>query len=362
MKRINKILIGLILIASMFLGIGYSAISNITLDITGSIIAEGKKAVTTPYIPRNFIEVEGTSLETGYTIEDSSGNQYVWVVVPRDTTVYSEEMLELDLEVLSETELANAYTTIETELHNYTSTYRNKTTYTDIFYSTNQHGFEDADAYNEHKNKMLASVFKYGGFYVGKYETGTNTARLTSKDALTTPVIQQNAYPYNYVKCIQAQTLASEMESGEYTSSLMFGVQWDLILRYLESKGFSQNDLNVNSKNLGNYINNYWTITNLNSKYYETSWVLMPYGPKGNSDKGILLSTGASDKFSQQGIYDLGGNVYEWTLEHSNNTTYPCVNRGGRYKSYGSGGPLSNRNYDEMNISVDFYGFRVTIF
>ena len=77
----------------------------------------------------------------------------------------------------------------------------------------------------------LSQIEKYGGFYVGKYETGTNTARLTSKDALTTPVIQQNAYPYNYVTNAQAQTLATGMTSGGRTSSLMFGIQWDLMLK-----------------------------------------------------------------------------------------------------------------------------------
>ena len=67
MKRINKILIGLILIATMFLGVGYSAISNITLDITGTISAGGVADETT-YLPTGFKKVDGTSLENGLTI------------------------------------------------------------------------------------------------------------------------------------------------------------------------------------------------------------------------------------------------------------------------------------------------------
>ena len=58
-----------------------------------------------------------------------------------------------------------------------------------------------------------------------------------------TPVIKQNAYPYNYVTCSQAQTLASNMEHGDRTTSLMFGVQWDLTLKYLEKKGVSTSRL-----------------------------------------------------------------------------------------------------------------------
>ena len=84
--------------------------------------------------------------------------------------------------------------------------------YTDEFYSTDQHGFADADAYDAHKDKMLESVFQHGGFYVGKYETGiadtepdvvdTNHEARTNKNQSIedyTPVIQANAYPYNFV-------------------------------------------------------------------------------------------------------------------------------------------------------------------
>ena len=64
---------------------------------------------------------------------------------------------------------------------------------------------------------MLKSVYQNGGFYVGKYETGIEDAPKTSGSSSTAPtekpVIKQNAYPYNYVTCSQAQSLASNMES-----------------------------------------------------------------------------------------------------------------------------------------------------
>ena len=102
-------------------------------------------------------------------------------------------------------------------------------------------------------------------------EIGLPAVKIEESLYLVIPVIKQNAYPYNKVTCSQAQTLASKMESGNYTSSLMFGVQWDLVLKYLETKqAASQDELNRNSTYWGNYCNNNWTISNENSKYYYT--------------------------------------------------------------------------------------------
>ena len=363
MKRINKILIGLILIASMFLGIGYSAISNITLDITGTISAGGV-AEKKPYLPTGFNWVEGTSFENGLTIHDEDGNQYVWIEVPKTAEVYPTA----GLEITSFSE--NEYEKIETDLNTYASTYNTPTAFKDIWYSSAQHGFTSADKYNEHKYKMLKSVYLNEGFYVGKYETGiadtqpdevdtSHEARTAKGDATQKPVIQANAYPYNFVTCSQAQVLATSMESGEYTSSLMFGVQWNLVLRYLESKGVPQSELNSNSSSWGNNQTNLWTITNSSSKHYYGAWADKPYGTKANKYTNILVSTGADSSFSKQGIYDLAGNVAEWTLEYTTYTYYPCVGRGGAYNENVAASYATDFSATYTNI---YNGFRVTIF
>ena len=221
---------------------------------------------------------------------------------------------------------------------------------------------------------MLKSVYKNGGFYVGKYETGIEDAPKTDGSESTapteTPVIKQNAYPYNYVTCSQAQALASGMVKLEnYTSSLMFGVQWDLVLKYLETKGTAQADLKTNSTSWGNYSNNLWNITNANSKYaiFNTSnytlgdWTSGAYGAKG-SNKAILLSTGASETFSKQGIYDLAGNVFEWTLEYSSYSSNPCASRGGYCSSNGSNVPAASRISDYTTVYGNYVGFRASLF
>ena len=309
------------------------------------------------YLPKGFRQVSGTTLEKGLTIQDSQGNQYVWVEVPKTKEVYPTAGLEITEFTESE------YTAIETDLHTYTNDYR-ESGYEDKYYSDDTTGLTSAQ-YTELKQKMLKSVYQNGGFYIGKYETGTETARTrTSGSSSTAPVIKQNAYPYNYVTCSQAQTLASNMEHGDRTTSLMFGVQWDLVMKYLETKGTSQADLKTNSTSWGNYSNNAWNITNANLKYAPngSGWTTATEKSK-TANEEILLSTGADDSFSKMGIYDLAGNVWEWTLEYTSNTDNPCAIRGGNYYNSGSSIPAGNRNnfYFTTGLYADV-GFRLALY
>ena len=324
---------------------------------------------TRPYLPTGFTQVKGTTLKNGLTIQDSTGNQYVWVEVPKAERVYKTAGLEIKDFTDEE------YTAIETDLHTYTDVYRNGTNYKDEYYS----GVGlTSDEYTNLKKTMLKSVYQNGGFYIGKYETGIENAPKTDGDENTapteTPVIKRNAYPYNYVTCSQAQTLASNMESGNHTSSLMFGVQWDLVLKYLETKGTAQADLKTDSTSIGNYYNNAWNITNSNSKYaiYDDKlenfdWTSGAYGIK-DSDTMVLLSTGASDDFSKQGIYDLAGNVIEFTLEHANLISRaisesPCAIRGGDYNYNGFFNPAAANRFKNPTFSFRInLGFRVVLY
>ena len=322
---------------------------------------------TRPYLPTGFTQVKGTTLKNGLTIQDSTGNQYVWVEVPKAERVYKTAGLEIKDFTDEE------YTKIEDDLHTYTDVYRDGTSYKDEYYS--EVGLTN-DQYTNLKKTMLKSVYQNGGFYIGKYETGIENKPKTSGSADTapteTPVIKRNAYPYNYVTCSQAQTLASNMESGNHTSSLMFGVQWDLVLKYLETKGTSQVDLKTDSTSWGNYYNNAWNITNSNSKYaiYDDKlenfdWTSGAYGIK-DSDTIVLLSTGASDDFSKQGIYDLAGNVSEFTLEHANLISRalvegPCAIRGGIYNYDDAAANRSNAPTTIFDDNIGL-GFRVVLY
>ena len=315
------------------------------------------------YLPKGFRQVSGTTLEKGLTIQDSQGNQYVWVEVPKTKEVYPTAGLEI-------TEFTeDKYTAIETDLHTYTNDYRDGTDYKDEYYSDATTGLT-SEQYTQLKQKMLKSVYQNGGFYIGKYETGTETARTSGSSSTApgeTPVIKQNAYPYNYVTCSQAQTLATtKMESGDRTTSLMFGVQWDLVMKYLETKGTAQADLKTKSTSWGNYKDNAWNITNENLKYAEFEYYLQPWTTATEKSKTanekILLSTGASESFSKMGIYDLAGNVWEWTLEYTSQTSAPCAIRGGLYYNTGSDFPASYRIYTITTSANSNSGFRCVLY
>ena len=339
---------------------------NLKTDIGVTVTAEpkqpgeenngGSETVSNrnPYLPKGFRQVSGTTLEKGLTIQDSTGNQYVWVEVPKTKEVYPTAGLEI-------TEFTeDEYTAIETDLHTYTNDYR-KSGYEDTYSSDAATGLT-SEQYTQLKQKMLKSVYQNGGFYIGKYETGTETAR-TPGSSSTAPVIKQNAYPYNYVTCSQAQTLASNMEHGDRTTSLLFGVQWDLALKYLETKGTSQADLKTDSTNWGNYSNSVWNITNANLKYAPngSGWTNATEKSKTSNER-ILLSTGASESFSKMGIYDLAGNECEWTLEYTSITSNPCAARVGGYYYSGSGSPASGRGNVYTTYLNNDIGFRLALY
>ena len=334
----------------------------------GTKVPAEATAETAPYFPDNtFTKKEGT-IDTGLVIKDASGNEYVWVVVPRTTAVYKTTGL-------GKTTFTDAdYTSIENDLKEYTKTYRGSISYSDVYYPDDKNvgWFADATAYNNLKNSMLKSVYENGGFYVGRYEAGIDTTAGTNRTSntdknsngkytmpSTTPVSRADAYPYTWVTRTQAQNLASNVNSGTKTSSLMFGVQWDLVLAFMHNKGnIADSTLTSNSTTMGNYKVNLWTIKNANAKYSTNSgstFTACPNPFKKESESEILLTTGADSSFSVQNIYDIAGNVWKFTLERSPYTNVLCARRGGGFNVTGSDYPAALR----FNVSTDFSGFNI---
>ena len=349
---------------------------------------------TMPYYPdATFKKVEGTNLADGLVIQDESGNEYVWIEVPKSlyaNSSYNTKTTTADQKPASSTE----YDKIEYCLHKYTDYYRNGTSYTDTYYSDAATGLT-SEQYYAIKQKMLKSVYENGGFWIGRYEAGITTNRTAKGDATVAPLskagtVKNPVYPYTYVTCSQAQTLANMKTTGNYTSSLMFGVQWDLVLKHIEVreavKGTAletiQSALVSDSSSWGNYNNASFEINrgkyaDYKSGSLSTTWTPYNQTTSNNfvnssrvkqtqsSGNGILLTTGASDACKKMNIYDLAGNVWEWTLEYTANTSYPCAARGGHYYDRGgSDTPVRSRCSDGTTNSLynGVVGFRSSLF
>ena len=145
----------------------------------------------------------------------------------------------------------------------------------------------------------------------------------------------------------------------------MFGVQWDLVLAFMHNKGnIADSTLTSNSTTIGNYRDNLWKIKNANAKFstnYGRTFTACPNPFKKESNSAILLTTGADSSFSVQNIYDIAGNVCEWTLENTSNASKPCARRGDSYDDNGSDYPAAYRNGCDTTSTSETYGFRLSI-
>ena len=295
-----------------------SLIEQMESTLNGSGNGGKTEPETVPYLPSDDFHYDtSTSIDTGLVIKDGKENEYVWVVVPRTAAVYKTTGL-------GKTTFTDAdYTSIEKDLKDYTSTYVTTSGYSDTWYADNQNeGWLSETEYKTLKNSMLKSVYENGGFYVGRYEAGivenrtgygpTNSDGKQTIEGLPTPVSKADVYPYTCVTRTQAQNLASNVNSGTKTSSLMFGVQWDLVLAFMHNKGnIADSTLTSNSTTIGNYKNNLWTIKNANAQYLSSGkFVQCPNPFKKESNSSRLLTTGADSSFSVQNIY--GTNISQF--------------------------------------------------
>ena len=321
----------------------------------------------------------GDDVKVGEDFTDSNGNEWVWIEVPKTEEVYKTAGVEI-------TDFTDKYDIIYNDLASYAGTYRDESnkgvaTGTDIWYDGC--GLDPAQ-YEQLKEKMLKSVYENEGFHIGKYEVGIGeeeTYRTDETNPTTqTPVIQANKVVYNWVTTSQAQELSERLENGlnlkNKEISLMFGIQWDLVLKYIETQGeytrdgtntlIDQTLIKSDSTKWGNYYDAEFTVTNTNAKYsddYGASYEPVPAeGYPKPSNTSRLLTTGATERNSVAGIYDLAGNVYEWTLEKTTGSNHPCSDRGGSYDIYGSDIPASYRNDGTTSGSGYDIGFRPALY
>ena len=174
--------------------------------------------------------------------------------------------------------------------------------------------------------ELTKSIYKYGGFYIGRYEAGSTTERTEDSSQTAECVVQQDKYPYNYVKWGKSMSDVSEgavylcnnlykKTNTNYgaTSMLCTGASWDSMLDFIKDSSHSVTD----STTWGNYYNSE-TYTINRGKYAEyPNGTFQDVDNEYSKEKStnILLTTGATERNSSKNIYDVAGNLYEWTTE-----------------------------------------------
>ena len=169
-------------------------------------------------------------------------------------------------------------------------------------------------------NSMIESVEKYGGFYIGRYETGNLSQATAVVQRNNSDISNQTWYTqYKLSKTIKA--------NNNVISSMIWTCQWDATLRWMQtSRNAEVANYATNSTGKGNY-----------------------------SDSKI--ATGSNPTYAVNNIYDMAGNVSDWTLGASGATGR--IHRGGYI---GSTYPASFRDSYYPAVSKEGIGSRATLY
>ncbi len=167
--------------------------------------------------------------------------------------------------------------------------------------------------------EMIASLEKYKGFYIGRYELTANGEK--------TGATQTDVNWYTLYKNCTTLAVGSKVKTR-----MIWGLQWDATCKWLATSNF---DI-TNSSTWGNYYDNDAT------------------------GHGSLQNTGFSESWKANNIYDFAGNCYEFTQEASG--TFYRAGRGGYCGLDGSGYPASGRSDRSPTSTSSVIGSRPTLY
>ena len=179
-----------------------------------------------------------------------------------------------------------------------------------------------------------ADVVKYGGFYIGRYEAGIPEGDTSPSNKIGIPVSKKDATVWTNINYTNAKASAENMISNEYVQTgLLTGKAWDTICHWIKS-----DDELKDSRTYGNYNDS-----------------LAP----ANENSGTKRTAGFNENWKVKNIYDLAGNVWEWTSEAYSSIS---ISRGGSYDYGGSDFPVSCRDRDSASGANGVTGFRLRLY
>ena len=286
------------------------------------------------WIPEGFkiSKDSASTVQGGVVIEDKDGNQFVWVPV---ATIADYKRTAYSGNVATE------------ETDTKTNSIKIKPS------SLNNNYYTEALPEDE-----KTSVERYKGFYIGRYEagdkesTGTTKAtfRTNSTDTSNSVTIKADQVPYNYVTRTKAVSLAegfATKQGYKAKTKLVSSYAWDTTIAFIEKT-----------------VNNYGSSSS-QGNYSDTSVTYKDITDESKPEKtkaensSLLVATGQTTPVCN--IYDMGGNVFEWTTESFSGTNLPYAIRGGSCGFNFAQYPAGSRLFYSDNADGNF-GFRLTLF
>ena len=384
---------------------------------TGVTVPNGfvaSKASGESTVEEGLVIYEGTTPVTNANVEEArrTRNQFVWVPVAAEGLTY-----------VKDTTYSNNYGIYQKEYNAYND-------WDDNIKTVNSASSDIS------MTKNAESVAKYGGFYIGRYEAGypgivktvggtqkivplgeedsvvgknSSTVTVNGSSVNLLPEMKKGYAPWELVSQTNAKLASENLYKNSSTvtnakSQLIDSYAWDTTVNWLKKAGIVieyDSSHHIDSKNYGNYfdstfsfsnalyvaypyyvgkngVSNTWDWANRSYKVgsqnvkYETQLETAKQDDYSQKLIKASLSLGATNNTKTKNIYDLAGNLWEWTTEAGNRktesdttgtTTTYAVLRGGSYGDLGSRYPVVSRsgNYgtDEIYYSI---GFRVVLY
>lgn len=236
----------------------------------------------------------------------------------------------------------------------------------------------------------LPQIQKYSGFYVGRYEAGTSNISLSTKvnfasqneasgwvndkfsirdglDHTYTGKITTKAgeIPYYHADYETALKLSNSMYQTDYVQSgLLTGTMWDAMMKFIAGS----DDTVVTSGTWGNYTDGNVTYTKGKGRYgavnSDNGEVTSGFVKSDGTHHYGINTTAISETVKKKNLYDLAGNLWEWTQEASypNHTTESYIIRGYCFRGEGQSFSACYRGNDVATTTHTAYGFRPALY
>ena len=259
-----------------------------------------------------FVIYEGTDEVNDGNVADSktTRNQFVWIPVDNinqiaktaqnagtdgnGRTNYQGKLYDFSSSGTTEMEnygqgaTSNREPDIVTDYDGIDAT--NDSSYFTSAISSSMTGTQFKTQLQEEFNEMIVSINTYGGFYIGRYETGN-----LAENSTTEPVVVKGNESVSNVNWYYMYENSKKIAANNnVVSTMMWGNLWDRTLIWLTETGNKTYEEIADSRTWGNYKDS---------------------SGDAEENSGTQRATGYSEAWKANNIYDLAGNVYECTIE-----------------------------------------------